>query len=227
MNRTSHPLAAVWLSTTLFVLAGAPASARAEDAPQWNPGDRTTDRLRGEVKPDDRPYIGGVDGVYDRLDGDVTFTLGLGAEIGNGARGSVLGRVLYYHTGGIIAGYADAFGAGSDLERVVFVGGELRPLFLTRWQADAEFGVPVLDLVLDSLSIGAGAYFGAFDGSELGDVSGFEGSLGLGVPLTQSANGFWLEFRGTYRAGLPDGNFGALVLLSLYAPWVSPLVRGP
>ena len=49
--------------------------------------------------------------------------------------------------------------------------------------------------------------------------------MGLGVPLTQSANGFWLEMRGTYRTGLPESNVGGLLLLSLYAPWVSPLVR--
>ena len=128
----------------------------------WDPGHRTTAELPGEAKPDadDRP-LSLSDGVYERLDSDVTFTLGLGAEIGSGARGTVAGRVLYYHTGAIIAGYADAFGSDSSLERVVFVGAELRPLFLSRWQADAEFGVPMLDLVLDSLSFGAGAYFGA------------------------------------------------------------------
>lgn len=198
------------------------ASPGHADTPTWDPGRRTTDSLRGEVQREDNASS---DGVYGRFDGDISFSLGLGAELGDGTRGVVAGRALYYHTGGLVLGYADALGTDSDLVRALFFEAELRPLFLLRWSNDAQLGVPVLDLTLDSLALGVGGYAGAYEGGYLGDVGGFQASAGFGVPLLGRAEGPWLEARGTYRFGLPETNAGAVLLLSWYEAWVSPFIR--
>jgi hypothetical protein len=212
-----------WASATVSIgTLGSAGTARA-DTPMWDPGHRTTDRLQGEAKAQEGRSSN--DGVYDRLDGDVTFTLGLGAEVGNGTRGALVARALYYHSGGLVVGYADELFADSALERVVFVGGEVRPLFMPRWALDLEGRQPLLDLTLDSLSLGAGAYFGETEGESIGERPGFEATVGFGVPLFASAKGPWLEFRGTYRGGLRERPLGALFLLSIYETWVSPLIR--
>lgn len=211
----------VLLGISLAAALGLGAEAARAQPTRWEPVQPPKDGLRGTVKVDDR--VG--DGVYDRLDGDLTFTVGLGAELGSGARASLLTRALYYHTAGLTLGYTDALGTSNPLERALSVGAELRPLFLARWALDKEFGVPVLDLALDSLSFNCGMYFGTPRASSFGDVYGFEGGIGLGVPLSESARGFWLEARGTYRSGLDEGSLSALVLLSFYQPWNSPLVR--
>lgn len=218
IRRPGTQLRAIALAT--LVLA-APAVARAE-TPTWDPGTRATDRLPGEVVPEDGPRF---DGVYDRFAGDVTVTIGLGAELGSGTRGALMGRALYYHTAGLVLGYSDALWMDSALERVLFVGGEVRPLFLPRWSLDMQIGVPILDLMLDSLSFGAGAYFSAYRGSDFGDHSGFEASIGFGVPLFQSARGPWLEARGTFRSGLPEEDLGLVLLFSLYEAWISPVIE--
>lgn len=197
-------------------------STRAGDLPTWDPGNRTTTNLRGEPLPESHPA---GDGVYDRFAGDVTFSLGLGAEFGSGARATVLTRALYYHTAGLTLGYADALGAGTELGRVLHLGAEVRPLFLPRWALDAEFGVPILDLTLDSLALGAGAYFGQWEGGSFAERSGFQAALGFGVPLLGTAQGPWLEARGTFRSALPGTDLGLIFLVSLYESWLSPVVR--
>lgn len=165
------------------------------------------------------------DGVYDRFSGDFTFAFGLGAELGSGTRGAVSARALYYQTLGLSVGYADAIRSESELRRVLFVGTEVRPLFLPRWALDMQIGAPILDLALDSLAVSAGAYFGQWGDRAFANVAGFEATLGFGVPLFGNAEGPWLETRGTYRAALPGSDLGVLFLLSLYQMWVSPLIR--
>jgi hypothetical protein len=119
--------------------------------------------------------------------------------------------------------YADSLGAALPVRRVGFVGAELRPLFLPRWALDMELGSPLLDLTLDSLSLGAGLFI-ARRVEPAETRTGLELSLGLGVPLFARAEGLWLEARGFVRPALDEGA-GVLVALSLYESVVTPLVR--
>jgi hypothetical protein len=211
--------AARLIAPALLVLASARAALA--DAPEWRPGERTTSPVRGEVVPRDK--FSEHDGVYGRFDGDLTLTLGLGAEFQEGAHGAALARALYYHSAGLTLSYADSLGAALPVRRVGFVGAELRPLFLPRWALDMELGSPLLDLTLDSLSLGAGLFI-ARRVEPAETRTGLELSLGLGVPLFARAEGLWLEARGFVRPALDEGA-GVLVALSLYESVVTPLVR--
>lgn len=207
------------LGATLLLLSGA-GVAHAE-APAWEPGERVTSRVRGEVVP--RDELDEQDGVYGRFDGDLTLTIGLGAEFQEGAHGAALARALYYHSAGLALGYADSLGRDLPVRRVGYLGAELRPLFLPRWAFDLEFGCPLLDLSLDSLALGAGVFVARR--SEPSETrAGLELSLGLGVPLFAKAEGLWLEARGFVRPALDEGG-GVLLALSLYESLVTPLVR--
>jgi hypothetical protein len=177
--------------------------------------------VRGEVVPRDK--FSDHDGVYGRFDGDLTLTLGLGAELEDGARGALIGRALYYHTAGLVLGYADSLGGDLPVRRVGFLGAELRPLFLPRWRYDLEFGSPLLDLSLDSLALGAGVFVARRAEPEE-TLTGIELSLGLGVPLFARAEGLWLEARGFFRPALEEGG-GLLLALSLYESVVTPLIQ--
>lgn len=194
--------------------------ARAE-APEWRPGEHVTSSVRGEVVPRDK--LSEHDGVYGRFNGDLTLTLGLGAEFQEGAHGAALARALYYHTAGLTLSYADGFGRDLPVRRAAFAGIELRPLFLPRWALDLEFGCPLLDLSLDSLALGAGVFVAARTEPDEARA-GLELSLGLGVPLFAKAEGLWLEARGFVRPALDEGA-GVLVALSWYQSLVTPLVR--
>jgi hypothetical protein len=196
--------------------------ASAEPA-RWSPGERVTSRMRGEVQPSDE--ITSADGVYGRFDGDLTLTFGLGAELGGGTRGAALGRLLYYHSAGLVFGYSDRLGQDDELERVGFLGAELRPLFLPRWALDLEFDSALLDLTLDSLSLGICAFVSEPGTAKRSIQSGFELSAGLGVPLFAKAEGLWLEARGAFRPQLDRADTSVLLALSFYETWVSPLVQ--
>lgn len=202
-----------------FCVVSSPARA---ETPEWKPGERITSPVRGEVVPHDK--FSTHDGVYGRFDGDLTLTIGLGAELNDGPRGAVLARALYYHTAGLALGYADSLGGDPEPKRVAFVGAELRPLFLPRWALDLEFGCPTLDLTLDSLALGAGLFV-ARRAQPNESKAGLELSLGLSVPLFFKAEGLWLEARGFLRPALDDGSGGVLVALSLYESVVTPLVE--
>lgn len=209
-----------------FVLAGALLAARqhpcAAAERTWEPGRATSDTLRGEVTPPDAKLTG--DGVYGRFDGDLTLSFGLGAELGNGSRGAAIGRALYYHSAALVAEYADAFSRDAELRRVLFLGAEVRPLFLPRWSMNLERNGALLDLTLDSLSLGAGAYLAGTPEASFGRKVGFEGSVGFGVPLFATANGPWLEARGIWRPSLDVAETTLLVVLSVYASVVTPVV---
>jgi hypothetical protein len=212
---TAPPLLAI----AALVTAGAllTPAARAE---AW-PGDRVAAPVRGEVKPDDR--VDDTDGVYGRLDGDLTLSGGLGAEFADGTRAAALLRALFYHSGGLVLGYSDSLGRELEPRRTLFGGIELRPLFLPRWALDLEFNHALADLMLDSLSIGAGAH--ASGGGPRGARAGFEFSLGMGIPLFARAQGPWLEARGFLRPAREDGEAGVIVALSWYGSLTTPLVK--
>lgn len=189
----------------------------------WEPGRATTDTLRGEVSGPDTKLTDD-DGVYGRFDGDLTLSFGLGAELGNGRRGAAIGRALYYHSAALVAEYADALSSDAELRRVLFLGAEVRPLFLPRWSMNLERNGALLDLTLDSLSLGAGAYLAETPDASFGQKVGFEGTLGFGVPLFARANGPWLEARGIWRPSLAVAETTLLVVLSVYASLVTPVV---
>jgi hypothetical protein len=103
---------------------------------------------------------------------------------------------------------------------------DLRPLFIPRWSTNRQIGRPLVDLTLDSISLGLGAFFGEPENQSFGDERGFELSLGFGVPLFARADGLWLELRG----GLEWPNTGdlrekALAVLSYHFYALSPFAR--
>lgn len=146
----------------------------------------------------------GSDGVYERLDGSLTLSGGLGAELEAGEPRAQLRLAAHYlWTAGVYARYADAFGSADERpERVASFGLDLRPLFLPRFGLDYEQGPALLDLTLDSLSLTAGTYFASTVRHELEAARrprGFEAGLGLSVPLCGSARGLWLDARAERR----------------------------
>ena len=209
------------LSIVSMLLALSSANTAQADAPEWRPGEHITSPVRGEVVP--RDEFSDHDGVYGRFDGDLTLTLGLGAEFQKGAHGAALARALYYHSAGLTLSYADSLGRELAVRRVGYAGVELRPLFIPRWALDLGLGCPLVDLTLDSLALGAGLFV-AKRAEPDETRAGLELSLGLGVPLFAKAQGLWLEARGFVRPALDEGG-GVLVALSFYGSVVTPLVR--
>jgi hypothetical protein len=193
--------------------------ASAEE-PTWHPGRRTTSNLAGEVQPREVPD---QDGVYGRFDGDVFLGVGAGVELDAGVRVGGVARALFYQSAGLVAGYAQAPSSDASLERIGFVGAELRPLFLPRFALDLEGMGPLLDLTFDSLSLGAGVCFPAEAGSDRN--AALEFSMGLGVPLFLRANGLWLEARAALRPALSADSGQLFLLLSWYEAIETAIVR--
>jgi hypothetical protein len=163
---------------------------------------------------------GTADGVYGRFDGNTDLSLKLGGLISEAELwGSLGASAHYYSLLGVSVDYANGLGEdSSDLESLS-LGVELRPLFLPRWALDAEHGPAWLDLTLDSLALGLGAYW-ADPGVGFGEARGIWLSLGIGVPLLGKAEGPWLELRETRR--FPDREHGgesAHSALYIYFGW--------
>lgn len=201
-----------------LALAGLATPAVAQDA-GWEPGNRTTSRVRGEIEPRDDPYRG--DGVYGRFRGDLDLGLGLGTELDQtGGSGALRASLHYFSTVGVTMGYADALGRQEPrFDRVLSAGVELRPLFLPRFVTDASQGPPALDLFLDSIALGVGAYFATPPGEAFGARRGVEASVGFGLPLAGSAPGPWLEARGLARLSDPRRDGSAAYAVSLTVSW--------
>lgn len=215
------PSAAFALARLVAVLAvSSHARLASAEEPAWHPGQRTTSNLAGEVQPREVPAD---DGVYGRFDGDVFLGLGAGVELDAGVRVGGVARALFYQSAGIVAGFAQAPSSDARLERVGFVGAELRPLFLPRFALDLEGMGPLLDLTLDSLSLGAGVCFPAEDGSDR--HAALEFSMGLGVPLFLRANGLWLEARAALRPALSADSGQLFLLVSWYEPVETAIIR--
>jgi len=153
-----------------------------------------------EPSPPHAP-LPGSDGVYGRFDGRLDLGLAAGGELEAGhGRASLRLSAHYLSTAGVYARYADAFGAPDDFaRRLASFGIDLKPLFLPRFARDYERGPATLDLLLDSISLSAGAYFAGrrHRGSET--ERGFEAGLGVGLPLCGHARGLWLETRAERR----------------------------
>lgn len=142
------------------------------------------------------------DGVYGRFHGDTDLSLKLGGMVSDSRlAGSVGASAHYYSMLGITGDYSESLVTDALHTRSVSFGMELRPLFLPRWALDLQRGPAWLDLTLDSVCLGFGAYF-TDAGTALDDTRGAWVSLGLGIPVLGHATGPWLELRGLRR--LPD-----------------------
>lgn len=167
------------------------------------------------------------DGVYGRFRGDTDLSLKLGGMLRDeGFAGSVGGSAHYYSLLGITADYSESLVADAPDARSFSVGLELRPLFLPRWALGFERGPAWLDLTLDSLAAGFGAYFSdaEVDGS---NTRGLWLSLGAGVPLLGSASGPWIEVRGLRRFPDQTAALEAHNALFVYLSWHHILQLGP
>jgi hypothetical protein len=152
------------------------------------------------------PPSEGDDGVYGRFQGDTDLSLKLGGLLSDAQlAGSIGASAHYYSTIGVTGDYSESFVADALHTRSFSAGIELRPLFLPRWALGKERGPAWLDLMLDSMCLGFGAYF-ADAGARLEDTRGVWLSLGFGVPLLQRAAGLWLEFRQLARFPDHDGS---------------------
>lgn len=179
------------------------------------------------LDPDANGHEG--DGAYGRFDGDLDLGLGAGPNVaftGDEVGVAVRGTAFWYSTVGLDLLYAEALSSAPSLERRLGVGAALRPLFLIRWSKALETGPAVLDLALDSLSLGVGASFGQLPQRDFGSRTAFEASLGFGVPLSGTAPGPWLEFRA--GLGLPHpqaGDASALLVFSYHFAVLTPIVK--
>lgn len=189
-------------------------------------GAETTATVKNEV----RGVHGHGDGTYGRLDGDLDLGLGLGAlvdlEHGEpGAAARVSGH--WFFMAGAYLSYADSFGTALDPKRRLGVGVDLRPLFLPRWTQNWEQGPAILDLMLDSLSLGLGASFDQPQGESFGVRQSFEASFGFGVPLAGRGPGPWVEARGALAwPNTGERSETLLIVGSYHFALGTPLVGG-
>lgn len=200
-------LAATLAPSTALVSVTAFLSVRAGATEQyWQPS--TTATLPGEVSASDER--GPAGGDYGRFDGDVTLSAGAGVELASDPTRGLVGLSAHYYA---MAGpyltlrppLAEA--EGDDDLWFGSLGIDLSPVFIPRWAMDLERGPAFLDLILDSLSITAGAFVGLGSTRAPSRPAGFEAGLGAGVPLLATARGPWLEARyvlGWRHAGAPD-----------------------
>ena len=168
--------------------------------------------VAGEPAPDD--------GVYGRFDGDLDVGLGLGAELEPGrVRGAARLSAHYFYSIGAYASYRNAFCGEPAARQLVSAGVDLRPVFIPRWVANLQQGPRLLDLFVDSISLGIGASWQRPTGGAFGERHGLEASLGFGLPLFATAQGLWLETRGMIRwlegAGNDDRETAPSLLLTL------------
>jgi len=187
-------------------LSSWPSLARAEGSAsvRWDPGKRTTSPVADEVHPSDESDA--HDGAYGRFDGLFDAGLSAGGELGDGAAVSTRASLHYYFTAGIYASYSDALaGAIAGSSRLASLGVDLRPAFIPRWSKDMEGSSSLLDLTLDSISIGLGGFVRQPKDGAFGDRRGLELSFGLGVPLAAWAEGPWLGARSLLRWDDPWG----------------------
>jgi hypothetical protein len=220
MTRSLLATFAAQIALSSALVSAYPAVARAQDATGWQPGHRTTSRLPNEIDAD-RPTGSSGDGVYGRFDGLFDVALDAGAAFdSDGPSGEVLASVHYMFMAGVYASYADAFGdADRATLRSAAFGVDMRPAFIPRWSNNMQVGSSFVDLVIDSLCLGVGAYFREPSGGSFGDRRGLEVWIGAGVPLTGSVTGPWLGARGFMRwddpgaAGAPSGQAMGLATL--------------
>ena len=190
-------------------------------------GTRTAGKVRS-VDPDGNRHQG--DGAYGRFDGDLDLGLGVGPNLaftGSDAGIAVRGTAFWYSTVGLDLAYAETLTADPDLERRLGVGVGLRPLFLIRWSQALESGPAVLDLALDSLTLGAGANFATLPGRGFASRTTFEATLAAGAPLMGTAEGPWIEVRAGLTLPSPEaGESSVMAVFAWHFLCLTPMVKG-
>lgn len=180
------------------------------------------------------------DGVYGRLDGDVTLSAGLGAGAVFPARGdAALSTALELR-----ARFLDAAGLfvvpewRPDAASEVTLGLDLRPLFPARFLMNMETGLPWVDLLVDSIGVDVGVAL-----LPIGEGRGKTGAAfaiggGLDVPLVLPAadapipGGLFLRLAGRHTAAsssdLHAGDARGVRGFSLFAvlTWRAPVRTG-
>lgn len=141
------------------------------------------------------------DGAFGRLDGDLEIDIGAGVAFASG--GPALGAdlaAIYLSAAGIYGYYTDALGSdGADVVRSIAAGAELRPLFLGRFAKGLEQGPPRLDLFIDSIALGVGAFWHVARGETIVSDPGLELALSIDFPFFSDATGPFLGVRGALR----------------------------
>jgi hypothetical protein len=140
---------------------------------------------------------------HGRVDGDLTVVVGAGATVvPQGVRPEGELRLRYLETAGLFTTYEEAAlfqGAAAEPQRVLALGGELRPLFLGRWLTGYETRRVRLDLALDSLGLELAAVFAQRPGGPFGSDLGLQLGLGLELPLLEQPSGPWIGLHGGVR----------------------------
>jgi hypothetical protein len=203
----------------LLALAGEPEAAE----PAF--GRKTAADVRG-LDPDGNPHDG--DGAYGRFDGDLDLGVGVGPNVALANGDLALGGRFSAHwftIAGIYLYYAESLDDAASVRRRFAAGLDLRPLFLLRWPKGLETGPAILDLTIDSLSLGLGLATSTPSDAAAKTRGGFELSLGFGVPLSGWQAGPWLEFRaGFVLPKREQGDATALALFSWHFALGTPFV---
>ena len=169
-----------------------------------------------------------ADGVYGRFHGDTDLSLKLGGLVSDGRLAGSVGASVHYHSLlGVTGDYSEQLMSNAAHTRSVALGAELKPLFLPRWVLGFERGPAWLDLTIDSMCVGFGAYFADVSGAREA-TRGVWLSLGLGAPLLGEATGPWLELRLSRRFPDPDSlGDAAHNALLVYLSWHQFIQLGP
>jgi hypothetical protein len=156
-----------------------------------------------------------TDGIYGRLDGDLTFAVGPEVLYSPMDGRVTLGGAIsasFYQLVGLRFGFEQTLSpANSNVVRALTTRLVLSPLFLLRFRDNGESESPLFDLTLDSLNVFVGPVFSEPQGGTFGSSVNMDVGVGFGVPLMARATGLWLRPLGFYRSG-PAGDefvFGA------------------
>ena len=160
------------------------------------------------------------DGVYGRLRGNTDASLKLGGLLSHSRLSASVGASAHYYSLlGITGDYSESLADDALQQRSFSVGSELRPLFLPRWLLGKQTGPAWLDLTLDSICVGFGAYF-AQVAEPAEDLRGVWMSAGVGLPVIGRASGPWVELRALRRWPDPGAEPGAAHnALFVYLSW--------
>lgn len=149
------------------------------------------------------------DGLYGRFDGDLELRGSAGvALLANAPSLALSFSALYLSTAGLYATYTEGFGADAAVTlRSASAGVRIAPAFLARWALAFEGASAHADLLLDSLSLDLGAWWGerrpgpGLPGAAWREVPGFEFGVGFSMPFLPRTNGPRVGLRGALRWG--------------------------
>lgn len=178
----------------------------------------------GMPEADDAPG----DGIYGRLDGDFSLSVGLGAEIDatrSAGRPSVGAALRYYQAIGVLLHYAQGVHEGDPLERRLVAGFLLEPLFLLRWPEFSHSGRAFPDLFFDSFGLHVGTALIEPRGGDFAQEVRLNVGAGLGIPLTCRAPGPFIRARYDLELLGAEPVHNVLLNLEWQFFWESPWLK--